>query len=149
MVIALVVIAAITLALMISLFLGGNFSINGGTSTPSPSPADYIGFPNIQFTSVNSSHKPEGGYIINLQIKNIGPATASFDPTNILLNGHLITSISDASATFSQTTLVTNASATGIITLPSTGFSSGMTVNATIQTTRYGLQFSKIIILPQ
>jgi hypothetical protein len=116
--------------------------------TSTSSPADYVGFESLQFTNVNSNIKPEGGYTVNLQIKNTGPATAKFDNTTILLNGKKITAVIGAISTFSQATLITNASATGTITLPSNGFTSGMKVEVTIQTIPKSLQFSQEIILP-
>jgi hypothetical protein len=147
--IAVLGIAIITLALVVSLYFSGNLPFQKvAPSSTLPPPADYIGFPNIRFTSAYSNLNPIGGYTINLQIKNIGPATATFDPATVLLNEQQVSAITGASATFSQTTLVTNASATGTITLPSTGFTSGMAVRITIQDTRHGLQFSQVVTLP-
>jgi hypothetical protein len=146
---AVIAIAAITLALAVGLYFSGNLPFQkAAPSSTLPPPADYIGVANIQFTSAYSNLNPQGGYTINLQIKNIGPATATFDPAAVLLNGQQVSAITGAAATFSQTTLVTNASATGIITLPSTGFTSGMAVKITIPDTRHGLQFSQVVTLP-
>ena len=146
--IAVLTIAIMTLALAVSLYFSGNLPFQpAAPSSTLPPPADYIGLPNIQFTTAHSSLNPQGGYTVNLQIKNIGPATASFDPAAVLLNGQQVSAITDAATTFSQTTLVTNASATGTITLPSTGFTSGMAVNVTIHTSR-DLQFSQAVTLP-
>lgn len=138
-----------TLALAVSLYFSGNLPFQPlVASSTLPPPADYIGLPNIQFTTAHSNLNPQGGYTVNLRIKNIGPATITFDPATVLLNGQQVSVITGASTTFSQTTLVTNASANGIITLPPAGFSSGMAVKITIQDTRHGLQFSQVVTLP-
>lgn len=146
-IIILVVIIALSV-LATGLFFGISFSNNEGTLTPTSTPADYIGLPNIQFISINSSLEDTEGFIIDLQIKNVGPSTLNFDQNNILLNGRSITSIVGASTTLGQTTLVTNSSVVGTIILPLTDFSSGMTINTTIQDARHGISFSRLIILP-
>lgn len=147
-VIVIVVAGVIGIALSSNLGVHFNNPATTPSSSPTPSPSDYIGLEKIQFTNASSNLKPEGGYTIDLQIKNIGSVTTKFDNTTIFLNGQRIPAITGAIAIFSQTTLVTNASATGTITLPSPGFPSGMTVEVMIQTIPKGLQFSQDVILP-
>jgi len=114
--------------------------------------ATFTKYEKVEFVSAYATGTQATGYTITMSLKNTGTATATFDTTTVFYNGkpasaYLVTD--QPVASFTPLTLNPGQATTAAsITMNSgTDWTSGMTVEVTIQTTS-GDQYPKAIVLP-
>jgi len=143
-VIATIIIVAIAITMSIAvaywlLGLGGSFTK----------------FEKVEFTTAYTDVTPNS-FVVTMNLKNTGSASATLDNSTILYNGKPASGYAsatpsclfNASITNTQITMAPGESATGKISLPTTGtWTSGMTVEITLHTTG-GKDYPKVITLP-
>jgi len=110
--------------------------------------ASMTRYEKLQFISAYASGDESTGYTINMQLKNTGSAPATLDVDTVFVNGKPVGDVG-ATAAFTPLTLDPGASTTAasLDLTGATGFTSGMTVEITIQTTA-GNQYPKVVVLP-
>lgn len=113
--------------------------------------SSFTKFEKVEFTSAFvTGDGVASNYTINLNLKNTGSAAATIDETATLYNGKPANVTSGAGTiitTFTPLTMNPGETSTGIIVLPITGYSSGMTLEITLHTTG-GKDYPKALVLP-
>ncbi len=113
----------------------------------------FTKYEKVEFTTayVTGAGTNSTPYVITMNLKNTGSAAATIDQASILYNGKPANVTSGAGTiltTFTPSiTMNPGETSTGTIVLPTTGYSSGMTLEVTLHTTG-GKDYPKVITLP-
>lgn len=114
--------------------------------------ATFTKYEKVAFISAYATGTETTGYTITMSLKNTGTATATFDTSTVFYNGKPASAYLVADrpvAAFTPMTLEPGKATTAasITMAAGTDWTSGMTVEVTIQTTS-GDQYPKAIVLP-